>query len=109
MNTNTEDFYCEFVLNNKINVKKEIETNNILAFHHTKPSWTTHIVIVPKVHITNLLEVSDFSLISEIFETIQKLVIKYNLNQTNFRIVTNGGSFQDSKHLHFHLLSGEKI
>lgn len=109
MNTNTEDFYCEFVLNNKIDVKKEIETNNVLAFHHTKPSWTTHIVVIPKNHIINLLEVTDFNLIAEIFETIQKLVIKYNLNQTNFRIVTNGGSFQDSKHLHFHLLSGEKI
>lgn len=109
MKLDTNDIYCEFILINKIKVEKEIETNNIVSFRHTKPSWTTHIVIVPKKHISNLLELTDFGLIAEIFEIIQNLVIKYDLNMTNFKIITNGGSFQDSKHLHFHLVSGEKI
>lgn len=109
MQIETSDFYCDFVLNNKIQVQKEIETDNVLAFHHTKPSWTTHIVIVPKAHITELADVVDMSIVKEIFEVIQRLVLKYELNKKNFRVVTNGGDFQDSKHLHFHLLSGEKL
>lgn len=109
MKNDTNDFYCDFVLNNKIRVQKEIETDHVLAFHHTKPSWTTHIVIVPKVHVRELVDVTDMDIIKEIFEVIQQLVIKYELNRSNFRIVTNGGNFQDSKHLHFHLISREKL
>ncbi len=105
--TNTTDFYCDFVLNNKIEVKKEIETENVLAYHHTRPFWTTHIVIIPKQHITELVEVKDFEIIKEIFEVVQQLVKKYNFHKTNFKILTNGGEFQDSRHLHFHLISGE--
>jgi len=109
MQNETNDFYCDFVLNNKVQVLKEVETENVLAFHHTKPSWTTHIVIVPKAHISELAAVTDMNIIGEIFEVIQQLVLKYELNRKNFRIVTNGGDFQDSKHLHFHLLSGEAV
>lgn len=101
----TNDFYCDFVLNNKIEVQKEVETESILAFHHTNPSYPIHIVIVPKRHIVGLADVENLKLIQEIFQVIQDLIAKYKLNETNFRVITNGGSFQDSKHLHFHLVS----
>ncbi len=29
------------------------------------------------------------------------------LAETNYKIITNSGSFQDSQHLHFHIVSGE--
>jgi len=67
------------------------------------------IVIAPKEHILNLSEVRDFSLIEEIFQIAQKLIQKYELDKTNFRIITNGGEYQDSKHLHFHLISGNAL
>ncbi len=105
----SNDFYCDIVLNNKINIVKEIETNNVLAFRHTKPSWSFHIVIIPKVHINNISELANNTLLVEIFETINNLINKYKLNNSNYKIITNGGEFQDSKHLHFHLVSGNKI
>jgi histidine triad (HIT) family protein len=107
--SDTNDFYCDFVLNDKIKVKKEIETEKVLAFHHTNPSWTTHIVVIPKDHVAKLTEVKNLEIIREIFEVIQKLVEKHSLEDTNFKIITNGGDFQDSKHLHFHLLSGQPL
>lgn len=103
----TNDFYCDFVLNNKIQIKKVQETENVLAFYHTKPNWTTHIVIIPKKHITNLVEVEDMALIKEIFEVAQDIIKTNRLNESNYKIITNGGNFQDSQHLHFHLVSGE--
>jgi len=96
-------------LNNKIKITKVKETNHILAFHHTRPSWTLHIVVVPKVHIPNLLELKEIDLIKEVFEVLREIIIELKLNETNYKIVTNGGTFQDSKHLHFHLLSGKPI
>lgn len=109
MASDIQDFYCNFVFNQKIKVKTVKETDNLLAFHHTKPSWTIHIVIVPKQHIVKLTDLENMSLISEIFELARQIILEMGLNEKNFRIVTNGGEFQDSKHLHFHLLSGEKL
>ncbi len=103
----TTDFYCDFVLNDKMNVKKVRETDRVLAFYHTKPSWTTHIVIVPKVHVTRLVDLEDLSVVQEIFRVAQEIIRDMKLHESNYKIITNGGSFQDSQHLHFHLVSGE--
>lgn len=106
--SNINDFYCDFVFSGKINVEKVKETDTLLAFYHTKPSYETHIVIVPKNHVATLLEVKDMNLITEVFELVREIIKENKFNETNFRIITNWGSFQDSKHLHFHLVSGDK-
>lgn len=105
----TDDFYCENVFSGKVEVEKIKETEKILAFYHTKPSYKLHIVIVPKHHITKLSDVSDMSLINEIFEIAKEIILEKKLDESNYRIITNGGQYQDSKHLHFHLISGDKI
>lgn len=103
----TNDFYCDFVLNNKIAVRKIRETKDILAFYHTKPSWTIHIVIVPKQHIESLADLPDAKIVGEIFEIIRSIIQDLGFMKTNYKIITNGGTFQDSHHLHFHLVSGK--
>ncbi len=49
------DFYCAEVLTGKTLVKKLYESENVLAFYHTKPSFEIHIVIIPKEHIHDLI------------------------------------------------------
>ena len=100
------DFYCEYVLSGKIQIEIVRDTPAILAFHHTRPSYPSHIVIVPKAHIPTLLDVTDLDLIKEIFEVATSIIRELGLQDSGFRIITNGGTFQDSKHLHFHLISG---
>ncbi|CAN5461754.1 HIT domain-containing protein [soil metagenome] len=101
----TSDFYCDYVFTGLVSIRIVRETARVLAFHHTKPGYPFHIVIVPKQHISTLLEVEDFSIGQEIFELARSIVEEFKLQETNYRIVTNGGSYQDSKHLHFHLIS----
>lgn len=103
------DFYCNFVLNNKIEVKRIKETDNVLAFYHTKPSWTFHVVIISKQHITRLVDAENMDIVKEIFEIAKEIILENDLHKKNYKIITNGGSFQDSQHLHFHLVSGEKV
>ncbi|GEM_PF-7045649 len=50
----TDDFYCDFVFSGKIKVRKVKETDNLLAFYHTRPSYKFHVVIVPKKHVVKL-------------------------------------------------------
>lgn len=103
------DFYCESVFSGLVPVQKIKETENVLAFFHTKPTWTTHVVIVPKEHISSLLELDDLEIIKEIFGVAQSLINELGLDKTNFKLITNGGQFQESDHLHFHLVSGKPL
>lgn len=104
----TEDFYCEFVLSGSIEVDKVHETENVLAYHHTRPFWETHIVVIPKRHISSLLtlEVSDSELFLELFEVIRLVAAEVVSKEGAARVLTNLGDYQDSKHLHFHVYSG---
>ena len=100
-----EDFYCNNVLNNKIKVKKVLETENVLAYYHTKPSYREHIVVVPKKHVENLIELKDDKLIIELMDVIKKVSEEVNKKFGKCRVITNLGEYQDSKHIHFHVVS----
>lgn len=107
----SEDIYCEQVLSGKTEVEKVLETENVLAFYHTRPFWETHIVVIPKLHISSLLalEKSDAELFLELFEVIKQVADKVIKQKGAGRVLTNLGKYQESKHLHFHINSGERI
>lgn len=97
------DFYCDQVLTGKTKIKKIIETDNVLAFHHTKPSYKTHIVVIPKQHIPSLLTLKNKSLLLEMFKVIKQVAQEVTNTYGSCRIVINLGNYQESKHLHWHI------
>ncbi len=101
------DFYCENIFSGKIEITTVKETENILAFYHTKPSWTIHIVIVPKEHIKTFTD-ANTKILGEIMSVAQDIIKSLKLDKSNYKLIVNGGSFQDSEHLHFHLVSGKR-
>lgn len=105
----TEDFYCENVLSGQIDVKKVAETANVLAYYHTRPFWETHIVVIPKIHIGSLLTIDDNDLLLELFEVVRKVAASVVEQYGAARVLTNLGHYQDSKHLHFHVYSGDRL
>jgi hypothetical protein len=56
-----------------------------------------------------LLDVADLALIQEIFEVATSIIRELRLQDSSFRIITNGGEVRASKHLHFHLISGSAL
>ncbi|MCX6793258.1 MAG: HIT domain-containing protein [Candidatus Falkowbacteria bacterium] len=104
------DFYCEEVLSNKTKVEVVFESENILAFNHTKPSYKTHIVIIPKKHIIDLISLADdeISIVTEILKTARDISKSLDKDQ-GIKLITNLGKFQDTPHLHFHLIVGDKL
>ncbi|SDZ42456.1 histidine triad (HIT) family protein [Evansella caseinilytica] len=107
----TEDFYCDEVLSGKTPVKKVMETANVLAYYHTKPFYPVHIVAIPKRHIPSLitLEDSDNELLLELFSVIKKVAAEVTAAHGACRVITNLGNYQDSKHLHWHIVSGAPL
>jgi histidine triad (HIT) family protein len=103
-----EDFYCEEVLSGRTEVERVLETDNVLAYHHTRPFWETHIVVIPKTHVDNLLTVSN-ELLVELMDVVQTVAASLLRDKGAARVLTNLGEYQDSKHLHFHVNSGDRI
>ena len=103
-----EDFYCDEVLSGKTTVEKVYETDNVLAYHHTRPFWETHIVVIPKRHVDSLLTVES-ELLVELFDVVKTVAAQVMGEKGAVRVLTNLGEYQDSKHLHFHVNSGEKL
>ena len=88
-----------------IPVKRLRETSTLLAFRHPKPDYPFHVVLVPKQEIPTLMELdpSDSAFLSELFATVQSLVTEFQLPA--YRLIVNGGEYQDFPHLHFHPIS----
>ena len=92
-----------------IPVDRVAETDNLLAFHHPNPSYSLHILIVPKKAVIDLsaLNPEDAPFLTDLIRTVQNLVKKYELDLTGYRLVVNGGAYQEVPQLHWHLITEE--
>jgi diadenosine tetraphosphate (Ap4A) HIT family hydrolase len=88
-----------------IPVNRLRETSSLLAFHHPSPGYAFHVLIVPKRQVDSLtkLDPEDTAFLTDLYATVQSLVNEFQLNA--YRLVVNGGEYQDFPHLHFHLIS----
>ena len=88
-----------------IPVKRLRETETLLAFHHPKPSYPFHVLLVPKKAVKTLkeLDANDSAFLTDLYSTVQSLVEEFHL--TAYRLIVNGGEYQDFPQLHFHLVS----
>jgi histidine triad (HIT) family protein len=84
------------------------ETEWLIAFHHPRPSYPIHILLVPKKAIASLAELGsdDAEFLTNLFTTIQDLVAELNMEEPGYRLIANGGDYQEVPQLHFHLVSG---
>jgi len=90
-----------------IPVKRLCETDTLLAFRHPKPSYPFHVVLVPKKAVPRLedLDAADSAFLTDLFNAVQSLVKEFGLAESGYRLIVNGGKFQDLPHLHFQLIS----
>jgi len=103
--------FCKIIAG-EIPSQKVYEDESVYAFKDINPMAPVHILVVPKEHISTLLDInSDNSkVISHIYEVISNIAREYKL-EDGFRVVSNcnenGG--QTVFHIHFHILGGEKL
>ena len=88
-----------------IPVKRLRETDTLMAFYHPKPSYPFHVLVVPKKAVVSLKEFdsTDTTFLSDLYSTVQNLVDEFHL--VAYKLIVNGGEYQDFPQLHFHLVS----
>ena len=104
--------FCKIV-RKEIPSKVVYEDDRLLAFRDVNPLAPVHVLIVPKQHVTNILDINEenIDLIGHIHLVANKLAREAGIAEGGFRIVTNcnkdGG--QIVFHLHYHLIGGEEL
>ena len=96
-------------------VRAEIVGQNqyVLAFPDINPQAPTHILIIPKKHISSSRELKKINIIffSEMTLLAQKIAINEKIFKEGYRLVINTGDNggQTVNHIHLHLLGGRKM
>lgn len=104
--------FCK-IIEGEIPSDKVYENEHIFAFRDIDPKAPTHILIIPKEHITttNDLNESHKTIIGEIMLTAQQLAEVEGIAESGYRTVFNcnkdGG--QAVYHIHLHLLGGRQM
>ena len=100
------------IISGDIPSSKVYEDEKCYAFLDIAPQAPVHCLVVPKAHIASANEISEENsdIIAHIFTAIPKIADMLGL-KNGYRIVSNIGEdgCQSVKHLHFHILGGEKL
>jgi histidine triad (HIT) family protein len=104
--------FCKIIAGD-IPSQKIYEDENTFAFYDIHPQAKVHALVVSKRHVPELAhnaELSDGEL-AACLRTCALVAQKLGIARSGYRVVSNCGSdaCQSVKHLHFHVLGGEKM
>ena len=102
------------IINKEIPANIVFENDNVLAFRDINPQAPVHILIIPKIEIPKVTDLSGAvhaSLLGEMIDAANKIAKDLNIADDGFRLVFNCGDNggQEVYHLHLHLLGGRKM
>jgi histidine triad (HIT) family protein len=88
-------------------------TETVLAFRDANPKAPTHLLLIPKEHITDIRDLGDGhgSMLADLFQAAAHLAKTEGIDRTGWRLVANVGrdAGQSVYHLHLHLLGGRPM
>jgi histidine triad (HIT) family protein len=104
--------FCDIAAG-RIASRKAYEDPLVVAFHDIHPQAPTHVLVIPKKHITSLLDLEegDDALIGSVVRRATDLARTFGLAERGFRLVFNCGEDAGYSvyHLHLHLVGGRKL
>jgi histidine triad (HIT) family protein len=89
------------------------ENGSLIAFRDINPGAPTHILLIPRRHISTMndLQDSDTSLAGEMFVTAARIAADEGLAEDGYRVVMNcnEAAGQSVFHIHLHLMGGRMM
>jgi len=104
--------FCK-IANKEIPAKIIYEDDLVISFRDINPQAPTHVLTVPKKHITtpNDAEAEDQFLLGHMMLTGTKLAAELGIDESGYRLIMNcnkeGG--QTVFHIHLHLMGGRQL
>lgn len=110
--TDTNCIFCN-IANQKIPTKLIFESERVVAFPDLHPQAPTHILIVPKGHLSSIVhaETGDQLLLGELLLAAKTIAADLKLDHDGYRLNLNAGynGGQTVEHIHLHLLGGRRF
>ena len=102
--------FCK-IAKGEIPSQKVYEDDAVLAFRDISPAAPEHVLIIPKKHYDNILQLDDNALLGHLFDVARQVAQTLGIDKTGFRIVINTGKDggQTVEHLHLHLLCAREL
>lgn len=104
--------FCKIV-RGEVDADVVYEDDHCLAFRDMNPQAPTHVLVVPKTHITNLFDADeeDAELLGRLMLAAREVAEQEGLDEDGFRLVVNNkaGVGQSVFHLHLHVLGGRSF
>lgn len=89
------------------------EDDDVIAFHDVSPQAPTHVLVIPKKPLVNLLDATedDTLLLGKLMQAAVHTARTLGLEEGGFRVVANVGKNggQSVDHLHLHVLGGRHL
>jgi len=89
------------------------EEEDLVAFRDVNPQAPTHLLIIPKTHISKLSDLTEATtpVIAKAAAMANRLAKQQGISETGYRVVVNCGpqAGQSVSHLHLHLLGGRPM
>jgi histidine triad (HIT) family protein len=104
--------FCDIAAG-KIPSQSVYEDDTLFAFHDINPKAPTHILVIPKRHVTAITDVApgDDGLVGSMVRQATELAREQGLAERGFRLVFNCGPDAGYSvfHIHLHLLGGRVL
>ncbi|MFL5562218.1 MAG: histidine triad nucleotide-binding protein [Gemmatimonadaceae bacterium] len=102
--------FCRIV-RGEIPAKIVAENAHCVAFRDINPQAPTHVVIVPRAHVSSLNEATNAAMIGELALMATSVARSEGIADRGYRTVinTNADAGQTVFHLHLHLLGGRPM
>jgi histidine triad (HIT) family protein len=104
--------FCEIVAG-RIPARVAYQDDHVMAFHDISPQAPTHTLIIPKRHITSILDLTpeDDAVVGTLVRKARDLAQQAGVAENGFRLVFNAGEDAGYSvyHIHLHLVGGRKL
>jgi histidine triad (HIT) family protein len=104
--------FCRIV-EKKAPARVAYEDDQVMAFHDIRPQAPVHLLVVPKKHVTSLMDMTagDDALVGGLVRRARELAGEMGLGERGFRLVFNTGDDAGYSvyHIHLHLVGGRPL
>ena len=102
--------FCRIV-RREIPAKLVHDDEHTLAFRDIDPKAPTHILVIPKAHVSSLNEATNAEMLGRLMLVAKSLAESEGIASDGYRTVVNTGpgAGQTVFHIHLHLLGGRKL
>lgn len=110
MSVDSNCIFCKIVAG-QIPSKKVYEDDDILAFHDIQPWAPVHVLIIPKLHITSMVDVGleHQALLGKMMAVSPRLMLELGVTNGYRHLINTGADGrQEVQHVHLHVMGGPR-